>query len=294
MAMIDRPGRAAARSRLRPSSAMVGWAASRYRRRMHSPMAAFCPSATGKATSWCIPFFASAAARSVTGGSIIAAIASSPPGVAHTCTRSGHWKAWSKRPMTSHTQLCTSSGRVIATFITWAPPQSWPTRWTGCPKRSNSVTSQRRYSSTVAVNRRGTGAPKPGGDRRTTGPRSRSGSNLFQTAAVSGLPWTRHTVTRFPFASNSNIGGGRQLNDLVGMVRGAPPWWKRRCRGWSSAYYRHRSHRVKGLMVDSRGHRGFSDGTGPGQRRSSRAGIVVSAYSFWSAHQHSPQQGWFT
>src|ERR1700752_1720846 len=73
-----------------------------------------------------------------------------------------------------------------------------------------SVTSQRRYSSTVAVNRAGTGAPKPGGDRRTTGPRSRSGANLFQTAAVSGLPWTRHTVTRFSFASNSNIGGGRQ------------------------------------------------------------------------------------
>src|SRR5277367_5015624 len=57
--------------------------------------------------------------------------------------------------MTSHTQLRTSSGRVIATFTTWAPPQSWPTRWTGCSKRSNSVTSQRRYSSTVAVNRGG-------------------------------------------------------------------------------------------------------------------------------------------
>src|SRR6202048_916108 len=99
--------------------------------------------------------------------------------------------------MTSDTQLRTSSGRVIATFTTWAPPQSWPTRCTGPSKRSNSATSHRRYSSTVAVNRAGTGAPKPGGDRRTTGPRSRSGANLFQTAAVSGLPWTRHTVTRF-------------------------------------------------------------------------------------------------
>jgi hypothetical protein len=35
------------------------------------------------------------------------------------------------------------------------------------------------------VNRGGTRAPKRGGDRRTTGPRSRSGANLSQTAAVS-------------------------------------------------------------------------------------------------------------
>ena len=77
---------------------------------------------------------------------------------------------------------------------------------------------QRRYSSTVAVNRGGTEAPKPGGDRRTTGPRSRSGANLSQTAAVSGLPWTRHTVTRVSFASDLNIGGRRGI-----LVEGYSP-----------------------------------------------------------------------
>src|SRR6185312_11985882 len=45
---------------------------------MQSPMAAFWPSATGSATSSCIPRSTSAAARSETGGSISSATASSP------------------------------------------------------------------------------------------------------------------------------------------------------------------------------------------------------------------------
>ena len=40
-------------------------------------------------------------------------------------------------------------------------------------------------------------------------------------------------------------------------------------------------------MVDSRGHRAFSDGAGPGQRRSPRAGIDVSAYAVENAKEEA-------
>jgi hypothetical protein len=54
-------------------------------------------------------------------------------------------------PMVSHTQLRSRSGRVMATFMTWLPPQSWPTMSTGSSNFSSSPISQRRYSSTVLV-----------------------------------------------------------------------------------------------------------------------------------------------
>src|SRR4051794_20859131 len=94
----------------------------------------------------------------------------------------------------------------MATFSTWAPPQSWPTRSTGSPIRSSSPTSQSRYSVIVAPKPAGSGAPKPGGASRTTS-RCREPASGSHSAGVSGLPCT---------------------NTAGGVVTGPPP---RPCRG---------------------------------------------------------------
>src|SRR6266540_948593 len=86
------------------------------------------------------------------------------------------------------------SGRWHATRNACIAPQSCPTRSTASPISSSSLTSQAKYSSAVAPNPSGTGAPKPGGDAITTSDRANSARSGPQIPPVSGLPFTNTTV----------------------------------------------------------------------------------------------------
>src|SRR6185312_7841251 len=116
-------------------------------------------------------------------------------GVCQILAKSCHSNPGSPMPAASVTQDRTSSGRVETTRTTNPPPQSCPTRSTGPSRRSSCAASHAAYSSIVAPNPSGRTPSNPGSDRAALPGRSSAASRLFQTAEVSGTPWTKTAVT---------------------------------------------------------------------------------------------------